>query len=168
MKPRSIFSLSALGLLLSLVALLDLPQKTEAAYVEKFSTNQFCQFDSECKSGCCTGKRCQDYNSCPILKQIERYENKNYCRLDSECTSGLCCFDQKCMPYMNCFIWIYFPIIGSAVVAVLFSYIATFFIHKAIALQDQRVRAEIREPWEQKRERIFEAKREVKDQEKKE
>jgi hypothetical protein len=30
------------------------------------------------------------------------------------------------------------------------------------------VRAEIREPWEQKRERIFEAKREVKDQEKKE
>jgi len=52
------------------------------------------------------------------------------------------------MPYMNCFIWVYFPIIGSAIVAVLFSYIATFFIHKAIALQDQRVRAEIREPWE--------------------
>jgi hypothetical protein len=59
------------------------------------------------------------------------------------------------MPYMNCFIWIYFPLIGSAIVAVAFSYLATFFIHKAIASQDLRVRAEVREPWEVKREKIF-------------
>ena len=38
MKHRSIFSMSALGLMLTL-ALLEFPQNAEAAYIEKFSIN---------------------------------------------------------------------------------------------------------------------------------
>ena len=49
-----------------------------------YENGQFCQFDSECISGCCTSSYvCEDINSCPILQQIQNYESKNYCTLDS-------------------------------------------------------------------------------------
>ncbi len=119
---KSKFSLSLL------VFLAFFFEVTLSANTFKFTEGQFCQFNSECTTGCCAKQKCQAFNSCPILQQIDRYENKNYCTLDSQCDSGLCCFDQKCLPQMNCFIWIYFPIIGAAVVAVIFSQIAGLWI----------------------------------------
>lgn len=121
-----------------------------AAY-ERYLEGQFCQFNSECQSRCCSNHKCLDYNSCPILEQISRYESKNYCTLDSECASGLCCFDQKCAPQANCFFWIYLPLIGAAVFAVLTSQIVSVCLSCTLKQQEFRVREEIREPWDSKR-----------------
>lgn len=69
---------------------------------------------------------------------------------------------------MNCFIWIYFPIIGAAVVAIIFSQIAGLWIQAIVKSQDETIYKEVREPWEIKREKIKADKLEVKKQEKRE
>ena len=66
MNTKSIFSIRNVFLVTSI--LLKFSMMASAGTVDKYLIGQFCQFDSECRSGCCTGKKCQDYNSCPILK----------------------------------------------------------------------------------------------------
>jgi phosphate/sulfate permease len=69
---------------------------------------------------------------------------------------------------MNCFIWIYFPIIGAAIVAIIFSQIAGLWIQAIVGSQDESIYKEVREPWEIKREKIKADKLEVKKAEKRE
>jgi phosphate/sulfate permease len=69
---------------------------------------------------------------------------------------------------MNCFIWIYFPIIGAAIVAIIFSQIAGLWIQAIVGSQDENIYKEVREPWEIKREKIKADKLEVKKAEKRE
>jgi phosphate/sulfate permease len=55
------------------------------------------------------------------------------------------------MPQMNCFLWIYFPLIGAAIFAFIFSQVASFCIQRSLKVQEERVRKEVREPWDKKR-----------------
>jgi hypothetical protein len=62
---------------------------------------------------------------------------------------------------MNCFIWIYFPIVAAAVVAFIASYIASFFIGVSVKTQLDRVSNEVRDPWIRAKEHIIKSKQEV-------
>jgi uncharacterized membrane protein YraQ (UPF0718 family) len=62
---------------------------------------------------------------------------------------------------MNCFIWIYFPIVLAAIIAVVASYIASFFIGVSVKTQLERVSNEVRDPWIRAKENIVKQKQEV-------
>lgn len=102
------------------------------------------------------------------MKQLERYEKKNYCTLDSECDAGLCCFDQKCMPSSQCFYWIYFPLIVAAGCGILFAYIASGCLYLYLRYQDNRIKNEVKAPWNKKKAANDKALRVQRNREKKE
>ena len=62
---------------------------------------------------------------------------------------------------MNCFIWIYLPIVVAAIIAVVASYIASFFIGVSVKTQLERVSNEVRDPWIRAKENIVKQKQEV-------
>ncbi len=62
------------------------------------------------------------------------------------------------MPSINCFLWIYLPLILAAVIAVLTSEVVNIGLKAALKKQDIDVRDEVREPWDDKREMIKEEK----------
>lgn len=55
------------------------------------------------------------------------------------------------MPQMNCFLWIYFPLLGTAFIAVIFSQVVNWVLQIALAMQDERIRKEVHEPWENRK-----------------
>lgn len=52
---------------------------------------------------------------------------------------------------MMCFTWIYLPLILAAVIAVIFSYVASWILGFVLKNQEEAVRKEVKEPWDSKR-----------------
>ncbi|CDW81544.1 UNKNOWN [Stylonychia lemnae] len=114
---------------------------------QKQQNSQFCQFNSDCTSGCCYSQMCQDYNTCSIMDQIKSFENKNYCKLDMDCDGGTtqCCFDQKCVASDVCLQHYYLPLILGLVFSIIIGFIVSKLIDKCLKQQAKRIKKELRQ-----------------------